>query len=1101
MTIKSIKKIARNKEYHNREVTVRCRIRSTSIAGETDGLDSLYLVEDPKHDVDDRVALSFWTRIKSSIPLRETDPTVLKAVGIEPKEGTEEPSIDVDEKSLTRGEDIIARVIPRVGDHEGQPVLYLNVTTVLIRNPSVKIGKGYLRSSENCPRESYLRYEKRVYGNDPYAFNHFQEQSTLRGDVAHRAAEIGIKQHLERFENEEWTEEQVREFCSNIMDEEYSIRVALLISAGVKISDAKDHATDIVHRLFTDDQFRDVLLSADSVEAERYLDNQFGYNGCVDLIADGVPYDIKTTRQPDGDKVREHAYQLKLYLFVLLLELLEVGESVEDVLRETPTGYILYPNVDDKQIRIEPVELTEADFRRFIADRNSIVTVGETFAPPSTYNRECDGCQYKSAEWITGPDDALSPACTYHCQNERRWPCYETTEHGIKSDCSLFDICEDRTEYRDPDRIHGFERIRSGLQQERTARTNAATILERLDPELLSETGRLVPKLSISGVSGKSIVRYESSSPTVPSFSVGDRVTLRRSGTTEGREAMYYGLENGLYKFQFLDTGGISAEMINPEIEYEAVQTPDIKKVTNQYLPYLDFAQRRGYPVTTRRDATDDISLDGVVTTSDPNAIQSYVDRQQMFVDVPARNDRVSILSDIVEQLVTTELPHPGTEEETIKPENSRVLVLGTTPELADIAQQAQPSGEHYRIDGTKTNERSILASDGSHTVQSRLLGAKSLISTVAYATADWPTKGHTELFHALTDGPFVDDADELPDRSHTEQFFDMVVLLGAEQITTPEYRFLQDVADRVVAVGDRRRTGPQMMSDGAVEADLNVSHFESGFDHFASFPSSQGVSIQFTGHAPPALSLFDDGKDWESVDGSVTFLDVQGIEETEIDTVSLRTTVEAEADEGRRLVFDVTDTTANPFDILDVFSNRESLDHTKFTEESPAVVDGVSLFVRSVELLPASKATQHEVIIRTTVSETKLFSESLLANQATETILTQIVDDDVDYVVTPFRRHATRIRGNLSESGYDSIPVKHPDDLNGNIATNAIVSLPTANEAEIVRPPVTEPEILYGMLSCAQNLTIVGNRKTLQSKDLFRELLASAETYNEAIE
>lgn len=1083
-------------------ITIRCSVQSGAIDGHADGLESLYLVEDPRHDLGERAALSFWTDASDTEGMAPTDPVVLAMVGID--SGEELPDRTFGETSgppLARNEEVLVRANPNLGTYEDEERLYLNVTDLLVRDPSTTVGKGYLRSNDPCSRRSYLKYTRRVYQRDPYEWDGTKkrrESSQLRGDVVHRATELALENQREQFESG-WTESQVRALCDDLLEDEFSIREALLIISGTGVGDVRDHVVDIVHRLFTDDRFTDELLEADAVATERPLDYRYGFLGEVDIVLDGIPYDVKTTRNPSENKVEQHAYQLELYLFALALERLEDSETIDDVLADVPTGYLVYPNVEGDEVQFEDVSLDRARVADFLAQRNEIVTSGEPFAPPSTYNRDCENCHLQNEEWIDGPDDALPPACTYHCQNERRWSCYEVEDGSVTSDCSLFDTCTQRQEYRDPDRIDHFERVRAGLQAERDTRELASGVYDKLDADLLAESGRRVPELELVGLSGGSVVQYESSNPVVPTFETGDVLLVRPTNEDRGYPAVYHGNEGDVYEFKFQRTGSPPAAVIDPTAEYEAVPTEGTATIDDQYLPYVDFAQRRGYPATPAEESGVAATTDGVESLETPADVTDYLDRGQVFVDLPVRENRLGDVADLVEAVASADLPHPDAETE-VSNSDARTLVLGTDPALVDAAHAGQPAGDHYRMDGTSHGEDSIEASDGSHSVQQRLLGARSIVSSVSYATSDWPTKGHTEVFHSFCDGDFVSEASDLPNRDHTDQFFDVLVLLGAESVTEPEYRFLQDVADRVVAVGDRRRRGPEMLSDDAVGADLDVSQFETGFEHFASFPSDSGVSLQLQGHAAPGLQAYYDGDIWDPIDGTIRFLDIHGDEETDQETVSFRTTVRATDGFGRRLVFDVTDTSANAMEVIDSFSDRERLDHTRFTAGSPALVDGHPLYLREISDLPdGDDGDLHEIVVQVEVAEMPQFGRALLANRTAERIVAQVVENrDVDLVVTPFERHATRIRRQLRDAGYGSVRVARPRDLDGEIVDHAVVSFATANEREIPRPPVTDPQVLYGMLSCGRDLTLVGNGATLRSKDFFRKLLDGAEPYED---
>jgi len=349
---------------------------------------------------------------------------------------------------------------------------------------------------------------------------------------------------------------------------------------------------------------------------------------------------------------------------------------------------------------------------------------------------------------------------------------------------------------------------------------------------------------------------------------------------------------------------------------------------------------------------------------------------------------------------------------------------------------------------------------------------------------------GLREFFHRLVEGQFGA-------RDHSDNFFDLLVVLGSERLTEPEYHFLSDVADRVVAVGDTRRSGPRMLSTAAVESSLDV-FFQQEFERYRSFPTEDTASLQVEGEASPALQTFYREGPWQSIDGDLKFLNIEGDEETAVETVELKSRVPATTGTGRRLVFDVTDTPVSPMEAHELFEDRIELDATVLREKAIAVIDEESLYLKSIEPLDGENPSHHEVVIQTISSELSQFSRALLSNRIAEQIVTTVVsNEDPDVVVTPFERHATRIKRRLNDTDID-VPVRRPEELDGEIYGHAVASLATSNSDGIVRPPLDEPDVLYPLLSSGQDLTLVGNRTTLESKDLFEQLIDAADEYAE---
>ncbi len=1057
-------------------VTVRCRIRSEPMAGESAGEKTVYLIEDPDGELDERAALALWTDSPSYPKLERTASHVCSALAID----TDAP----DESSgtpLQRGEELLVRGVPN--RRGGDDAFYLNATSFVIRDPGRLISKSKLRTQERCPREYYLRYVKRVYSGDKFKTEPYERAARFRGDAVHTITEHALEDHLDRFREDTWTYDAVEKFCEDQFESTFGFRQALLILSGAGL-DAKDHVVETVERLFTDTEFCDRVREADSVGVERFLSNDYGYAGRVDILLDGVPYDIKTTRDPDADSVSRHERQIKLYLLALLLERLDAGDRLRDAVARGQFGYLVYPNVSEGNVQFEEVQLRLADIREFLRARNDVIETGDAFAPPSTYNRECEGCSFAVEEWVSGPQDTLPPACTYHCQNERRWPCYETDGDTLTTDCSLFDDCEQRIQFRDPNVIDHFEGVRAAFETERQARSTARTALDRFDDGLLAEAGYRIPSLRCVGArAAGTIVEFETSDHVVPAFEPGETVSLSLSTGGTDDEAVYVGRDDGIYLFSPVGSGVDVTRYLGTG-SWEATYTFSPGAIDRRHLPYLDFAQRRngGDPLvgTAGTDGGESPNL----TT--PEAVTQVLDNERVFVDLPVGTARDEKLRTIVHSLVTAPYPQLGGDG-VVPQEARRALVLGATPRLARLATAAQPAGDHYRIDGTG-GPNTIRSEDGYHEIQSRLLDSRSLVSTVQVAAGAGGPGGIREFFHRVEEGDFGE-------RDHSEAFFDLVVLVGADRLTEPEHHFLGDVADRLVAVGDARRGGPRMLSASASDSGLD-GYFGQEFDRYRSFPTDRAISVQVDGEAPPALRhLYDDGP-WTAIDGDLRFLDIDGDEETALDTVVLEAMVPAASGGGLRLVFDVTDTTVSPMAAQELFEERLELDATAIREGTTVVLNDRPLYLRSKEPLDGTKSASHRVEIRAVAAELPQFGRALLSNRIAEQIVTEVADEeDPAAVVTPFERHGTRIARRLDDRGVD-VPVRRPEDLDGTVAGHTVVSLVTSNDAGIVRPPLSDPDVLYPMLASGRDLTLVGNGATLRSKDLFESLIDAADPY-----
>jgi hypothetical protein len=1065
-----------NDEIHrfsSQEVTVRCRIVGDPLRGRTGGDKVLYEITDPTGNFELQSLLSFWLEDPSGPSfedLRRTQQYVIDAFT--------DSSSDI--PRLPRGETLLVRGIPKVADHQEERKLFINITSVVIREPDLRIGKSEIRTQESCPRRYYLRYVKSVFGGTPSL-----DKYSFRGNAVHLALERALERHHEQFADDEWTVTDAESFADEVMDDEIGIEQAKLSISGIGLG-IKENVRRIVADLFTDTQFCEAVGDADSVVPEQPLPEAYGYNGEVDVVADGVPFDLKTSWSLDAEKREKHRDQLRLYLFTLLLERLNVGDGLVEAIDNGIEGYLVYPNLEDADsVALKSVRLSLEDIAELLTDRNEVAESRNAFGPPSTYDRDCDDCSYWHEQPVAASGDELPPACTFHCQNERRWPCYDIDEDaGVHSDCSLFDDyaeCEQRLEYRDPQETDHYNALRSALQSERAARTTANDLIQTVSREALIRTGRLVTGLKLAG-GGQDALIYEPEKSVVPAFVPGDTVQLEPVGDGEtGRDVPYLGRQDGKLLFGF-DT--LDPAFMQQDCEYQAWHGFDARTVSRRYLPYLDYAERRESHPWFEYEETGDI--DEAVTLETADDLPRHLDNRETFVDLPARTDRSRVVATVVETLTECAYPDPRDSSTDVPEAGRRALVLGRTPEQVELAHRATGEGAHYRMDAFASGEGTIHDGLDRPEVEDRLLGSRSLVSSIQYAL-------ETSHFHEFVEGGFGD-------RDHSEKFFDVLVVVGAERVSEPVYLYLRDVADRIVAVGDRRGPGPEMVSTEACDRGLDRSYFERAHDRYATVSVEDAASVQFRGEANAFVQELFRDEPLENHDGNLSFLGIEASDATDTDTITLQASVRARGGVPHDLTFDVTHISTNPFEIQQAFIDREYLDVTQLPSDGSILLDEQPLILVSREPIDeAVAADRHRVTIRADPDAIPTFTQSFLHNRIEARIVSQVAAEyDPAFVVTPFEAHANELKRCFDKQGID-VPVRLPGELTGDIADRAIVSFAAANDAGILHPPLTDPETLYGLLSAAKDLLLVGHEETLRSKDAIERLVTElAEEYVE---
>ena len=1058
--------------FEGQEVTVRCRVRSGGIPGENKGQKIRYEIDDPRGNLDIPAYLSFWYENPEIPGISKTAEYILGILGGGSGRG---------DPVLNKGESVLIRATPNISTRNGERELFLNVTSVLVRSPELQIGKGEMAVRSSCPRRYYLTFVKKVY--NPRSLN----ESRFRGNVVHRVAERAVTDSYERFVDQSWTKDDVDSYVDDVLDDEFGIRMAQLVVSGIGLN-GRDYAKEALHRLFTSEEFCTRLAAADKsdIVTEQSLADEYGYRGDVDLVIDDTPYDFKTSLHVNADS---HARQLKLYLFGLLLERADVGEDVLETIDAVPEGYIVYPNLKETdEVQFESVTLDRSDVKDLLELRNAVADARDPFGPPSPYNRDCEGCRLRDEDELVSSNKSarqergsLPSACKFHCQTERRWSCYEVTpDGGTTSQCTLFDECEERLEFRDPDKVDHYNELRSALSSEERARRTASDLLDQLDDSVLERSGRLVTGLSFDGAS-IATARFEIDHPQIPAFTPGDTVLLEPE--TEGiaaKRVTFLGVDGGMFRFQF-DVGQ-SLQFLRDDVTYRAKKTFEPEHVSRKFLPYLDYAQRRDHNRRFEHEQkTEGSTGENAIDIDEPGEIASHLDNTELFAHVPVRPDRTSILGSLVESTVTAQLPAiPGTSnstEGTVPEEHQRTLILGATPELVDLAERALPDGAHYRMDNGGTGESAIRESDSYHQIQQRWNESTSLLSSVQYAL-------NTERFHSLVEGAYSD-------RDHSVRFFDTLVLLGADQVTEPEYLFLSDLADRVVSIGDTHGLGPSMVSPEAVERGLDQSYFSWAYGRYASLPVDNAVSLLFTGETNEFVQSLYPRDTWTDSDTEFSFLEIEGGETIAAEDFEIRTSVRAREGLPQELVFDVSDTTANPFIIQSKLESRDYLDATLLRQGEVVNIDDIPMLLESKRSLDEERnATHHRVVVKTDAAQTPEFTRSFLYNRPEAKIVAQVAEDyDPEFIVTPFETHANELRQRLEEQAV-SVPVKLPEQLGAGVAGTAIVSFGVSNDLGILRPPLNQPEMLYRLLSCAEDILLIGHGPTLRSKRDLEELV-----------
>jgi len=1058
--IYSTSTLVSDQSYNGEEVTVRCTVQDGPKSGDRRGDKTLYELAVSQTEFDGKVFLSFWNE----------EPDWTDTFG-ETRSYVRDAVYDV---PLETDETVVARGIPNI--HEGK--WYFNVTSIIVRQPETSIGKSEMRTASECPRIYELAFDKKVYSSDSYDLS----PGAVKGNVVHDFLEYAIEneKYRELFSSG-WQESAIERCFDDVLDREYSIDLALCRLAWISTNQIKEYAMSAIETLVEDERFQNIVSNGDDIDAEIALSEATGFNGQVDLLVDGIPYDLKTHYSVSNSEIDKHRFQLRVYLFAFLLETLEAGESVTERIEEGVEGELIYPSrADVDGVHYERVRLRERDVADILSMRNEAVVLREGFGTSTTYGRDCEGCSFKDETVIGKGEDAgktLSSPCKFHCQSERRWDCFETNNDGeIVSQCQLFGECEQRLEYRNPSTTDHFNQLRNALNDEREARMRLGSNLNRLEDETLEQAGLRIPELTIDTLEGSQRLILNSGSGIVPSFDPGSSVRLSREDSEYYLSLTYYGKTENKIIFE-LD-GRPSRGFFDTTATYVATRTLSTAQFPRDLLGQVDYVQRSGIsPVLQHENPA--ANARETISPSNLKAVENYLDSKGVYIDIPVRRDRLDVMTKLTEILTSTSYLIPGEERE-IPNSEQRVLVLSGISRLTDdIVEQLDGISGAIRMDGfADPDASSITPKMGGHEIYEAIESARVITSSMHYALSD-------HVFHAMGTG-------DKNARTHSERFFDTVVLVGAEKLTEPQFQFLGSLADRFVAIGDIHRRGPELVSGKARESPLGEAYFSRAFKHYASVDSNDYHSLQVPAELPGGIQEVFGQLDFtaEQISGSVSFVDAGGETTTAVTSTTVEETI-PQADESNEARF----IRLKPIETVDALQISHQLEQLRtlnagdLTIQNEYTIQDIRFRILTNNPIDGDA---HQLEVNVPVESTPYLHRHLLKNgEEVETVVDVCQANQPDIVVTPFVAHANSIRDAFRDADLD-IPVKLPINLDGEIRDKVVISTAVANEGRAISPPVSEIETLYTILNAAQDVTIVGDKTTLERNSVFNSLLPS---------
>jgi len=939
-------------------------------------------------------------------------------------------------------------------------VLWINIQDILIADPSTAIGPREVMGVMNCPRIYYLSYVKNITRN----FLKIPNKKVSKGNIVHHITQqIIVNQELSRLSHIPKSErnEILRSRVSQETDTTFRIDAALHHLADTPLEEVQKKSYFNLKDLLDDPEVFS-FFEGKSVQAERQINQLYGFNGVTDFLIDGkIPVEMKTSYRVYPSQI----LQLKVYL---------LASSLESGIR---TGYLLHSQKasmdgEHEGRHIHEVVLSDEDIRSILYARHRALLLRKGLSLPTTHQRDCTGCEY-----ATEPEHRVRnvyPPCQFYCQTERYWDCTSQGEHGeITKECALFDICPLKFSYFDTATIDHCSKMRKAIMAEGNELSFLSRQLQTLPRETLTACGQRVDHLILDGFRG-----YEgilTSTTAIPSLDVvpGDSVIV---STPDGK-FRYAGIlvEYGVQQVSVQFSGTFHEDFFD-YTEYTLVKDYREKEVFRYLLKAIDYTQRNRNVNISYDESKRRLLNMRNVRTYNPQAVAEDLRKKRIVAlqsscQVPGAKRCAEVIGALARPSSTlVVLKNPLEIEEFVSsyPKPHELLVFNRE-------EQFPRNPRIFEIGEDDTPEE----------IATKCIRCPVFVTDMGFLKS-------SHIFEFL----------KHPSRS---VYFDYVIVTGAEQCFEPFFFYLRNFGYHLLMIGDAYRVAYPVRNEEARRLGLSFGPFER-LVVYESYFDSDDFSVYaepFETLPHPITKAFGkSGIDIEvrAANGSVTFIDVQGTE-SEIKSLSCRYSLKMG---DTPLQYSLEIAPEQPLDSgsIEKIKNALSRESIELIQaESRIQVGAFSFSVISKE--PRGKTPDSgenvDLVIRMPVQFSETLQELLYSNEQEVRAVVDLIRSDERFrgdtaVITPFITQASLIRESLFEEGLTEVPVMVPLQASGNSYRNVILSLVNANEERIYRYPLTDLKTLYTMLtSASEQLVIIGNRDMIGQSRVFSDVIRSS--------
>jgi hypothetical protein len=223
------------------------------------------------------------------------------------------------------------------------------------------------------------------------------------------------------------------------------------------------------------------------------------------------------------------------------------------------------------------------------------------------------------------------------------------------------------------------------------------------------------------------------------------------------------------------------------------------------------------------------------------------------------------------------------------------------------------------------------------------------------------------------------------------------------------------------------------------------------------------------------------------SIPGNIDFVESEGTTTSALTHTTLEYRFPCDSDSDARFLRLKPVENVDAPQIARVFDNLRGLDADELTIQERYTIQDIRFEVKTNNPVDGE---EHQVKIQVPVQATPFLNKLLTHNPEEAEATAEICShQDVDAVVTPFAAHANTLREKIEQSGSDT-PVYRPSELAGQQLASVVVSFGISDDRRMVVPPINEIETLYTVLNSGKDLTIVGDKQTLERNSIIASLL-----------